>query len=137
MGAASILMYCSTDPEISSIIADSPFDNLYEVCNHLALSYRLIPSALTNYMLKKVRFKICELADFDIASVNPVDFAPMCTIPAIFIHAEDDELINIKNMQAVFTAYGGENTKLKVAGGHNSSRPDWVLEYACRHIASN
>ena len=64
-------------------------------------------------MLKKVRFKICEIADFDICAVNPIDFAPMCQIPAIFIHAEDDELIKIENMQAVFSAYGGPNTKLK------------------------
>ena len=88
-------------------------------------------------MLKKIRRKIVELAGFDICVVNPVDFAPMCQIPAIFIHAADDELINIKNMNAVFSAYGGAKTKLEVSGGHNAPRQEWVMEYACQHISNN
>lgn len=32
MGAASIIMYCANDPNIASIILDSPFAVLNEIC---------------------------------------------------------------------------------------------------------
>jgi hypothetical protein len=114
MGAASILLYASTDPAIASIILDSPFAELWELCTELAGSYKLIPSVLANYMLGKVRSKIRRTLGFDIGSVSPATQASQCHAPALFVHAIDDELISITHMRRLYDLYAGEKSKIEV-----------------------
>lgn len=40
-------------------------------------------------------------------------------------------------MRRVYDRYGGSKSKIEVTGGHNSVRPDDVIETACKHIYQN
>jgi hypothetical protein len=137
MGAASIILYASRDFKIASIIIDSPFAVLRELCRELAASYKLIPSALANYMLEKVRGKVKEMMGFDLYGLNPINHSSQCRAPALFVHAINDELIDISHMRRIYDAYGGDKSKIEIQGGHNTQRPDWFIDFACKHLKSN
>lgn len=40
--------------------------------------------------------------------LKPVQYAPNCKIPAIFIHGQSDTLIPVEHSKEVHEAYGGE-----------------------------
>ena len=60
--------------------------------------------------------------------LKPVESAPKCKCPALFLHAIDDTLIEMKHSQENFDAYGGEGKEISFfEGDHNSQRPDETM----------
>ena len=60
----------------------------------------------------------------NLAELKPVDSAPKCKCPALFLHAIDDTLIPMTHSQENFDAYGGEGKQISFfEGDHNSERP--------------
>jgi len=52
--------------------------------------------------------------------LKPVAFAPKCKVPALFLHAVDDDFVSMTHTEENFEAYGGEKEALYFEGDHNS-----------------
>ena len=59
----------------------------------------------------------------DLNTLKPVEHAPKCKMPALFIHACDDELIPMDHTEKNQSAYGGPKEVSFCEGDHNSERP--------------
>lgn len=127
MGAAASILYAATDPKITAMVLDSPFSSLKEACLNLASSYKFIPKGLINFAIKQLRNKIKQLAHFDIEEVSPADVVKNCKMPAVFIHAQTDNLVPPSHSKLLFESYPGPAYRVEVDGGHNTMRPTWVL----------
>lgn len=67
-------------------------------------------------------------------NIKPIDYAPKCTVPVMFIHGIDDDFILMSHTEEIFSAYGGETKDVQyVEGEHNSERPQETLEYAANY----
>ena len=77
----------------------------------------------------------------DLNTLNPVESAPQRTIPGLFLHGIEDELIPMSHTEANFEAYGGAVKDVSYFDGdHNSSRPadtnQMVFQFLQTHLAS-
>jgi dipeptidyl aminopeptidase/acylaminoacyl peptidase len=61
-------------------------------------------------------------------TLNPCEFAPNCTKPALFIHGVDDNFITMDNTEEIMEAYSGEKDVSFCSGDHNAERPADTLE---------
>ena len=124
MGAVSAIMYASLHQHLSVLVLDSPFACFQEVTSQLAASYRFIPTVLSSFFLEKVRRHVQQIAGFDMYSIKPIDHIRRCDMPALFIHAKNDKLVNISHSERLFQVYPcHEKLLIKVNGTHNSTRP--------------
>ena len=64
----------------------------------------------------------------DLNNLKPVEFAKNCTIPALFVHACDDELIPMDHTERNQEAYAGPKEVAFCEGDHNSQRPKETME---------
>eukprot|EP00826_Nyctotherus_ovalis_P044945 TRINITY_DN4904_c0_g2_i1.p1 TRINITY_DN4904_c0_g2~~TRINITY_DN4904_c0_g2_i1.p1 ORF type:complete len:150 (-),score=44.39 TRINITY_DN4904_c0_g2_i1:157-606(-) len=108
MGAATVLLYVARapDPLISGIVVDSPFAKFSELFKQLAKSFR-VPDFFTKSFYDFARKTVEELYGFDLEKLNPVDGLEKVKIPAIFVHAINDNLIPISHSKMVYEKYGG------------------------------
>ena len=137
MGAITSIYALADDPTIAAAVLDSPLASLPDLAKELAerekISGFIVSSA--QWLIGR---KIKELAGFDIAKVVPVEVAPMCFSPALFIHGEQDDFINKSHTERLFKVYAGEDKQVMyVPGNHNSKRPFDTMIAAVLFIARN
>lgn len=129
MGAATAIMYAAKDPSVAGIVLDSPFAKLSQVMIEVVKNYKSwIPKVAISLAIKAMRKSIIHRAHFDILEVDPLKWASMCFVPALFGHGEDDDFVRPHNTQVLVDAYGGDKNYIKLNGhDHNSARPEWWL----------
>ena len=69
-----------------------------------------------------------EMTGFDLMSMVPSRDAELCTMPALFLHATSDSLVDISHMEAVYANYGGDKVKMEIPGNHNTTRATHVYK---------
>ena len=139
MGAATTMIYTHTDDRIKAIVMDSPFADFNILAKELVLKQVKLPNFLIEGALKIVRMTIRKKNGLDIERLKPIDSAPKTIQPAIFIHANSDELINNKHSDMLYNAYGGKDKKLlKCVGNHNTKRSNKIIreigEFFYKHL---
>ena len=128
MGAATTMIYAHKDERIKAICMDSPFADFSLLAKDLVLKQIKLPTILVEGALKIVKMTIKKKNGLDIEKLKPIDSAPKSTQPAIFIHANDDELIDNKHSDMLINAYKGKDKVLKrCEGNHNSRRPNKLI----------
>ena len=128
MGAATTMIYAHKDERIKAICMDSPFADFSILAKDLVLKQIKLPTLLVEGALKIVKMTIKKKNGLDIEKLKPIDSAPKSTQPAIFIHANDDELIDNKHSDMLISAYKGKDKTLKRCNGnHNSRRPNTLI----------
>ena len=129
MGAATALIYAHRDKRIKAICLDSPFANFCRLGRELTKQYINLPDFLINGILKIIGSTIKDKNGIDIFKLNPIEEAENTFQPAIFIHAINDQLINLQHTIDIFNLYGGEKSlKCSEIGGHNSKRPKRLVK---------
>ena len=129
MGAATTMIYSHKDNRIKAIVMDSPFADFNILAKELVLKQVKLPNFLIQGALKIVRMTIKKKNDLDIEKLKPIDSAPKTFQPAIFIHANNDELINNHHSTMLLNAYAGKDKDFKkVVGNHNSQRPNFTIK---------
>ena len=129
MGAATALIYAHKDRRVKAICMDSPFANFCRLAKELTLKNINLPEFLINGALRIIRSTILSKNGMDIYKLNPIDEAEKAFQPAIFIHAINDQLINLQHCIDIFNIYGGEKSlKCSEIGGHNSKRPKRITK---------
>jgi len=136
MGAATSLLYSSQNPgDISAIILDSPFSDLYTLSGEVAQQMKLgipqwIISSGFSLVMQMIRRSVRQRANFDLYAVAPIEHVQDCNIPGIFIHGESDDFVSPKHSLSLYEKYGDNRKEiLLVKGDHNSPRPVEAYNY--------
>ena len=140
MGAATTLLYAHTDPRVTAICVDSPFADFKKLAEELVVKQIKLPKFIIDGALKIVQGTVKKKNGLDISKLRPIDHVATTYQPALFIHAINDELINIEHSINLFNNYGGpKSLKCCDKGGHNTRRPkvikkevgDFFYKYLC------
>ena len=138
MGASTALIYAHRDPRIKAICLDSPFANFCRLAKELTTKAINLPEFIINGALRIIRSTIMSKNGMDIYKLNPIEKAEKTYQPAIFIHAINDQLINLQHSIDIFNIYGGEKSlKCSEIGGHNSKRPKRITKEVGIFFAEN
>lgn len=128
MGAVTALLYGANDDSLSCLVLDSPFSSLKKLGVDIVCSNSKVPRVVAKLGYSKFRKDIKKLAKFDMDKVNVKKAASLCSMPAIFIHGEEDDFVVPSHSKTVFKHYMGEKKIMLVEGGHNDPRPDFALD---------
>ena len=127
MGAATTLLYTYKDPRICAICVDSPFEDFKRLAEELVIKQIKLPKLIIDGALKIVQGTVKKKNGLDIYKLRPIDNVAITYQPALFIHAINDELINVEHSINLFNNYGGQKSlKCCDKGGHNTKRPKIV-----------
>eukprot|EP00164_Ancoracysta_twista_P001874 GFYU01002462.1.p1 GENE.GFYU01002462.1~~GFYU01002462.1.p1 ORF type:complete len:567 (-),score=72.17 GFYU01002462.1:16-1656(-) len=126
MGAATSIMYASTDPSIGGMVLDSPFTKLSELAYEIIESSNMkIPRMLVGVGLKLIRGTVKKRADFDIDDIDPSAVIQSTFVPALFAHASGDTFVGPHHSQKLASLYPGDQNLVTFEGDHNSGRPSF------------
>ena len=128
MGAATTMIYAHKDPRICAIVMDSPFADFSKLAKELVQKQiNKMPGFLISSALSIIGSTIKKKTGMEVNKLKPIECAGKTSIPALFIHALNDELINIQHTFDLTEKYEGPKSLLSCDGGHNSSRPKELL----------
>jgi pimeloyl-ACP methyl ester carboxylesterase len=137
MGAITSIYSLADDPTVAAAVLDSPMASLPDLVKEIAAKEN-IPGLIASTAQWLIGKKIKEVAGFDIAKVVPIELAPMCFSPVLFIHGEQDDFIAKSHTERLFKEYSGEDKQVMyVEGEHNSRRPFDTMIAAVIFIARN
>ena len=142
MGAATTMIYSHRDKRVKAICMDSPFADFKRLAKELIVKQIKLPNFLMDGVLKIIRSTVLGKNGLDINKLRPIDSADKTFQPAIFIHANKDELINNQHSVDLLNKYAGKDKVLKKCdGGHNSRRPNKLLkevgEFFYKHLVND
>ena len=128
MGAATTMLYAHKDKRIKAIVMDSPFADFNLLARELVLKHIKLPNCLIQGALKIIKKTVKKKNGLDIDRLKPIEAAPKTTQPAMFIIANEDELIDNKHSKMLINFYGGKDVSLKEChGSHNDMRPEDII----------
>lgn len=124
MGAATALLHSDDKSHVNAIICDSAFASLPDLMRDIGNSRSGIqcPPWLINSVISLIRMRVKGLAGFDIEDVVPVRNLKSRNVPALFIHARNDNFISVEHTRRLYEEYGGIKECIEIGGDHNSSR---------------
>jgi fermentation-respiration switch protein FrsA (DUF1100 family) len=128
MGAATTMIYAHKDQRIYAIVMDSPFADFSKLAKELVQKQvNKLPGFLISGALGVVGSTIKKKTGMEVSKLKPIKCANKTYVPALFIHALNDELINIQHTLDLTEKYEGPKSLVSCEGGHNSPRPKEVL----------
>ena len=92
MGAAISLQYAPTDDRVRFVVADCPFDDLYDELRHRSRDFT-VPSFLKTTILALTVLFTRWAAGYDIRSVRPGRDILDTDIPVLFCHGDEDDYV--------------------------------------------
>lgn len=143
MGAVTAMLYgdhTRDAPEVHGLVLDSPFSDFEVVAtervDHARSKGLFAPGAscLVPIVLAMLSSSIEVAAGFDPRKLNTLTAAGRCTIPALFLIADEDQFVPPSHGEKLFATYAGPKGLLTFAGDHNSRRPFGLYEYATRFL---
>lgn len=122
MGASTVLMHAAIDDRISFIIADCPFESIYEQYKYkLKLEYKLPPFPFLNISNLFTKMKIKAFYK-DIAPIKTIE---NIEIPILFIHGDSDTFIPYSHTQHMYDLKKGTK-QLYIAKGAEHAQSYFV-----------
>ncbi|CAG9330389.1 unnamed protein product [Blepharisma stoltei] len=128
MGAVTALMHGHRDPSIAAMVIDSPFSSMSVLLKEIAKDYTRVPGFLVSLAKGCVKKTIRKKANFNLFELEPIKHVDKCFIPALFVAANQDELIKPHHSERLHDKYAGEKSLIIVDGDHNSDRPQYALD---------
>jgi len=136
MGAATTMLYAYSDKRIKAICMDSPFGDFKLLAKELCLRHVTLPDIVINTVMNIVKKTVKDKNGLEIDKLQPHLYASKTKTPAFFVHAVNDELINLEQTIKLYENYGGEKSLNVVEGGHNSTRQKHILEKIAKFFAT-
>ncbi|EAY03426.1 Clan SC, family S9, unassigned serine peptidase [Trichomonas vaginalis G3] len=128
MGAATAAWFACENTDISGIICDSSYISLWDVLMDFT-SRNIFLRGLAYILYPYVDNAVKKYGNFSMNDINYRDELKNATIPALFVHAYQDNFVGINESQEIFSLYGSkEKFLLTIEGGHNNARKRYVLE---------
>ena len=137
MGAATTLMYTHQDDRIACAIMDSPFADFPRLAEEMARNAIRLPSFIISLALTILNRTVKSKNDMDVNELKPIEHAEFTYKPGLFIHANNDQLINFQHSVDIMEKYAGDKSFVSCEGGHNSCRPKSVLDCIRRFLKRN
>ncbi len=126
------------DPPPAGLILDSPFSSFQQLAVDLTTEGLVrIPRLAVAAVLGLLRRSVRRRAGFDLYDVKPLAHlhrAAGAGVPALFLVAEQDELIPPWQGEALEARWPGPKLGLRFRGTHNSARPPIVYALASAFI---
>lgn len=108
MGAATAIFYAQCDDRISSVCYDSSYSDFIALAKELCIKHISLPDFLIETCLYIVKNTILSKNNLDIYRLRPIDYAANIKCPGFFVHALNDELVNVEHSLILFHKYGGK-----------------------------
>ncbi|OQS06067.1 serine protease family S09X [Thraustotheca clavata] len=112
---------------IRGMILDSAYSTMDEVTDELVMSVRQegfqIPKMLLKSAAKFVEKSVEKRADVDLSVLRPIEFAPLCKIPALIVYGTKDQYIMPDHAKTLDSKYAGPHTTLPLDFDHYAKRP--------------
>lgn len=148
MGACTCLLYAASggDQVASAMVVDSSFVSLevviqetaavgkQKLAESVAPAITLMPDMFIPMAVAAIRRSIQNQAEYDIREVNPLSKCDKLLLPALFGHAEQDEMIPAYHSLRLHEAYGGNSTMIRFEGRHNTPRSPFFLDSALHFL---
>ncbi|MEQ8762901.1 MAG: alpha/beta fold hydrolase [Planctomycetota bacterium] len=121
MGASASLLCATRDERVRSLVLDSPFADLGQLCREQGRKMGLPEFPSWSVVRQVVRWR----AGFDPAEVVPIEGLERLDVPILLIHGESDELIGIHHSERVLAARPELTELWRLPGArHNDWRGD-------------
>ena len=121
-----------TNTNTNTQILDSPFSDLHQLADEMVDKGREhgmnVPRLVTRLAIRMIKSSVQSKAGFSISHLCPIQTAPRCFMPAIFIAGRDDDFISPAHSQRIHDVYGGDKNLIVVEGDHNSMRPRFMFD---------
>ena len=128
MGAATILLYAAKDPRITCICVDSPFSDLAQLLKEFADNTISVPGFVFSSAYSLTKIMVYNRNKVDLDGIKPINEVKNIGIPAYFIHAMKDTLINSEHSVKLYEACGSFYKFINICeGGHNSIRSENII----------
>lgn len=131
MGAVTAILYARTNLSIAGCVLDSPFARLTDLIRDIVARDIVAeaPTVLVSAAILALRTSIRRRTGVDIAAIDALAAAAECYQPAVFVHANEDELIYPSHSQQLAAAWAGDCRTLLVGEGqgHNTLRPRHII----------
>ena len=122
MGAAIAAWYAAEEGDLDGIIVDSAYCSVREIAEDLCGNNWFL-WGLMKLLYPLVRRNVQKDHGFSIDDINVIDKVQNARCPALFVHANHDTFINIREARELYSRYGGEKYMITTTGNHNSVRP--------------
>lgn len=145
MGAATALMFADMDKSVDCLILDSSFSNLKKLCKEIVYrevqktkSLHRVPKFVLNRVMKVAMKDVQKKTGMVIDRLNPLEHCKRFDVPALFLHASEDELVHRYHVDEMYAAYGGWPKKLIFfKGTHDSPRPEYINDSCVRFMLNH
>lgn len=133
MGAATATMFYGAykDLIVNSIVGlvlDSSFTSFQGLANEYSMTRASVPGVMISPAIQYLRHSIYSKYEFDIDLMNPLGYADTVTIPCLVLSAQDDKIVPIALSGKLYEHIAGPKIRILFQGGHNTHRPDIVIE---------
>ncbi len=129
MGSSAAILYSShyKEPHINCLVFDSPFCSLRLLSEDIAKKNTKAPKCIMRLIWMFLKRKILKKNQFNINDISPITHINNIKIPAFFISAKNDKIIDPVQMNRIFQEFPGKKIIEYVEGDHNSARPEGSL----------
>lgn len=129
MGSSAAILYSSIIKEarISCLVFDSPFCSLKLLSEDIARRNSKAPKCIMRLIWIFLKRKILKKNQFNINDISPISHIQNIQIPAFFISAKSDRIIDPAQMNRIYNEFPNKKIIEYVEGDHNSPRPEASL----------
>lgn len=124
-----------------AVVLDSPYSDATQLALDLAASKDIAgfatPNLLASVLLHLVDRSIQLLHNFSVFDLRPIDHVPQCNSPALFVHAENDQLVNFNHLEPLVSGYAGPRLLATVDGSHSTPRSLKALHFVQLFLAES
>lgn len=124
-----------------AVVLDSPYSDVTQLALDLAASKLIAgftaPRLLAKTLLHLVEKSVRLLQSFSIYDLKPINVVPRCHTPALFLHAECDQLVKVKHVEALIANYAGPRVLALVDGSHSTPRLPTTLTFIQQFLTRN
>ena len=126
MGSSAAILYSSLFQEksVACLVFDSPFCSLKLLSEDIARRNSKAPKCIMRLIWMFLRRKILKKNQFNINDITPISHIQNIKVPAFFISAKSDRIIDPAQMNRIYSEYPNKKIIEYVDGDHNSSRPE-------------
>lgn len=129
MGSSAAILYSSLFKEqsVSCLVFDSPFCSLKMLSEDIARRNSKAPKCIMRLIWMFLRKKILKKNQFNINDISPISHIQFIKVPAFFIAAKNDRIIDPAQMDRIYNEFPRKKVMEYVEGDHNSQRPEATL----------
>ena len=116
MGASTALRAAATDPRITALILEAPYQALHPAVAAVLRRLRIpLANVFATLILRRARM----LAGVPLDQPSPIDLAPRVSVPVLILHGEQDAIAPVADARALAEAFPNPAEVLEVPGaGH-------------------